>query len=334
MKRIIFLFAVGVLFSQHSFAKKVKFSVDMTDQTIAPLGVHVAGNFQEAAGYPGGDYTSNSIEMLKEGNTNIYSVVVDLPAPAMYEYTFINGDQWYEVEFVPMESRIGYDDNAFRWIYINNAAPADTATTGAILFSGNAPTDKFLVRLFVDMTNEVVSTNGVHVAGNYQNWNLTETPMYPFVENMYEAIVFMPAGANEYKFFNGSTTASAETIPASCASNTNRTINVSSDIVTDAVCFSSCNSCSSSAVPTTYQLNAAALYPSISSTYSLLKQSENLSNYTVIISDFSGRIVRIYKGQTNNTLIIKKANLSSGIYSVRTIASDNSTLSINKLIFK
>jgi hypothetical protein len=332
MKKIVFLIVLGVSIAQISSAKKVKFVVDMTGQVIAPLGIHVTGNFQEAAGYEGGDFTSNSTEMLKEGDTNIYSVVVDVPAPAMYEYTFINGDQWYEAEFVPMESRIGYDDNAYRWIYIDNTAPSEIATTDAILFSGNAPKDKFLVRLLLDMTNETVSSNGVYIAGNYQNWNLAETPMYNFVDNSYEAIVFMPAGNNEYKFFNGNELTNAETVPSTCATNGNRSINVLADTVLAKVAFSACDP-GNTALKYTHLNSGVTLYPTVCEAFSTLSFPESDVNYTVTISDFSGRIIKKLDNISDNSLIISKDNLSAGIYFVRTSAGFK-LVSVNKLIIK
>ena len=41
-----------VLFVTSVSAKKVKFAVDMTGIVTSTLGIHVVGDFQEAAGYP------------------------------------------------------------------------------------------------------------------------------------------------------------------------------------------------------------------------------------------------------------------------------------------
>ena len=98
-----------ILASFNSFAKKVKFAVDMDTNTVSPNGIHVTGDFQALAGFPGGDWTSNETVCTQEGTSTIYSVIVDIPAFAKYEYKFVNGDQFYEVEFVPVESRVGYD---------------------------------------------------------------------------------------------------------------------------------------------------------------------------------------------------------------------------------
>jgi alpha-amylase len=107
------LFAVIFMISTAVSAKKVRFAVDMTGQTVSTTGVHVAGDFQEEAGFSGGDWQPNTTTMINEPGLEIYSVVVDIPAFTKYEYKFLNGDQWYDVEFVPVESRVGYN---FEWI--------------------------------------------------------------------------------------------------------------------------------------------------------------------------------------------------------------------------
>src|SRR5687768_5761872 len=109
MKKIIqfsllFLFAANFV-----FAKKVKFSVDMDTITVNATGMHVMGDFQAVAGYPGGDWLPNTTPLTQEATSTIYSVIVDIPAFVKYEYKFVNGDQSYEAEFVPVPSRVLYN---------------------------------------------------------------------------------------------------------------------------------------------------------------------------------------------------------------------------------
>ena len=81
MKRI-FLVVFILLLSTNIYAKKVKFAVDMTGQTINATGVHVSGDFQTLAGFSGGDWQPNTTSLTKESGTDIYSIVVDIPAMA------------------------------------------------------------------------------------------------------------------------------------------------------------------------------------------------------------------------------------------------------------
>src|SRR3989344_125947 len=136
MKKIILVSVAILLASNITFAKKIKFSVDMTGIAISPFGMHISGDFQTLAGFSGGDWMSNNTPLTQEiSDTNIYSIVVDIPAFAKYEYKFVNGDQFYEAEFVPEESRVGYNFNDSRWIYLDSLAD-DTTFVGAILFGG------------------------------------------------------------------------------------------------------------------------------------------------------------------------------------------------------
>ena len=202
MKKILFLLSFAFLFTNVN-AKKVKFSVNMTGQTISVYGVHVSGDFQTLAGFAGGDWASNTTLMTQETtDTNIYSIIVDIPAFKKYEYKFLNGDQWYEVEFVPVESRVGYNFNDSRWIFIDSLAN-DTTNIGAIMFSGNAPSGYTLLRFVVDMQSQTsINTNGIHVAGNFQGWNpiLTRLCNLDTTSKYYEVISYVHTGNYEYKF--------------------------------------------------------------------------------------------------------------------------------------
>src|SRR6185436_15682419 len=153
MKKILFIF-LFLLVAGISVAKKVKFAVDMTGQVLNVTGVHIGGDFQTLAGFAGGDWMPGTTPMTQEtGDTNIYSIVVDIPAFTKYEYKVINGDQWYEAEFVPLESRVGYNFNDNRWLWVDSLSN-DTTFVGALLFSGNAPAGLKLLRVVVDMQNE------------------------------------------------------------------------------------------------------------------------------------------------------------------------------------
>jgi alpha-amylase len=332
MKRIYSLILVLSILSMNvAIARKVKFAVDMSDETISSSGVFISGDFQKAAGL-GEDFAAFT-PLTREGTTNIYSIVVDVPAPAKYEYTFLNGSQWYFVEAIPSESGVSYDFDNYRWMYVDSAG-SDTLSLGAVKFSGNAPANKYLVRVLVDMQNQTVSANGVHVAGSFNNWNTTDIRLYNFVDKIYEGIAYMPAGENQFKFYNGNALLSTETVPVACASNSSRTITVSADVVKDVVCYAACSKCGSSAVPTVRSTTSVRLYPSMATTYAVLKMSQSLINYTVSVSDFSGRQISTYTGINGDTFTIPRENLPSGVYFVRTATSDNSLVSVNKLIFK
>jgi hypothetical protein len=326
MRSLLILF---LFISTITFAKMVMFEVDMTGQVVNITGVHVTGDFQNVAGFPFGDWQSNTTLMtLEDSSTNIYSVVVDIPAFAKYEYKFVNGDQFYEAEFVPIESRVGYDFDDNRWIYVDSLSN-DTTTTGAILFAGNAPAGLSLVRLLVDLqTQSSVSSSGVHVAGDFQNWNTQKNILYSFVPSMYELIVYVQNGTYEYKFFNGNSTGDAELVPSGCNINGNRSLIITKDTVLSDVCFSSCSPCNITSVHKERE-SFFNVYPN-PSRGDLYITSENISSFNVFT--VSGELI-LSKDVTSSLVSIDRSLLSSGAYYIKAMSNDGA-YSIRKVLIQ
>lgn len=329
----LFIIILLIFVSTNVFAKKVKFAVDMTDQTINATGVHVAGDFQTAAGFSGGDWQSNTTLLTKEGLTDIYSIVVDIPAMAKYEYKFLNGDQWYDVEFVPVESRVGYDFNDNRWLWLDSLSN-DTNYIGAVLFGQNAPSGLFLVRFLVNMREESsISTNGVHLTGSFQEWSQIKTMLYSFVNNKYEIIMYMPSGKYEYKYINGKVLSSSEIVPSDCEINGNRGLQVVKDTVMETVCFNKCTDCDVSGIPEGEINEKYILYPNPLENYSIMQLNCH-QVYNIKLIDVSGNIVGIYNNYQGNEIRIDKENLNNGIYFVIIQNQYEKALANIKLIIK
>jgi len=314
MKKVLASLALVTL-TFTGFAKKVKFAVDMDTITPMVTGIHIGGDFQTLAGYAGGDWMSGTTLMTQEGSTSIYSVVVDIPAFAKYEFKFINGDQWYEAEFVPIESRVGYNFNDNRWIYVDSLAN-DTTFVGAILFSGNAPKNLTLMRFLVDMTNEqwVLDPAGVHVAGSFQGWDPAKTRLYSFGSNVYEIIAYGTLATYQYKFYNGNTVGVTETVPGSCAVGGDRELALAKDSVLAAVCFSGCSICIPNGIAQKEKAIHFDLYPNPSSEFTdLLISDEQNDAFDVTISDLTGKTLSSFAGVQNH-LRIESKELTAGMY--------------------
>ena len=332
-KKLIII--ILMLASFTGLAKTVKFAVDMTGQPVSPNGVHVAGDFQEAAGYEGGNWQSNTTVMNNEAGTDIYSVFVDIPAFSKYEYTFINGDQWYEVEFVPIESRVGYDFNTNRWVYIDSLYN-DTTSIPPVLFSGNAPVYQYLFRLKVNLQLEdEIDPAGVHVAGDFQNWDPASTIMYSFVEEIYESIIYLDMTTEpaeyQYRFINGNTMEDYETVPGECAESGNRFVEVFRDTVMEVVCFSGCSDCGTQGMDENTDLSSALIFPNPCIDFSTLKFNDAKDSHRVIIVDLLGNTRRVYNNCTTETLLIRREDLNEGIYIVK-IESGNYWLKTLRLV--
>lgn len=310
----IFIISLVLLSCTTLFAKKVKFAVDMTGQVIDSAGVHISGDFQDEAGYIG-DWEAGETHMIQDPlDTNIYSVIVDIPAFRKYEYKFVNGDQFYQVEFVPIESRVGYFFNDNRWLWVDSLAN-DTTFVGAIIFQGNAPAGLTLLRTVVDMQNETaIDSKGVHVAGDFQGWDPEKTMLYSFGNDIYEIISYMTTGDYEFKYYNGNTLTSEETVPGPCGQNSHRAIALTKDTILTTVCFSGCTACVTTGIGSTSFVERAYLSPNPSRDYTLLTFQDKQATHTITIVDAMGKTVRTYQDYEGNALQIEKETLPSGVY--------------------
>jgi hypothetical protein len=209
---------------------QVTFQVDMAEQTVSPSGVHIVGAFQ--------GWNTGTSEMILSHDA-VYTYTVTLLSGFYYEYKFINGTTWEEAETVPA----GCAQNTNRYI----TAPVDTTTLSPVCF-GNCticipPTVE--VTFQVDMTNEVVSPEGIHIVGDFQGWDPTATEMVLVGNNIYSYTATLGVGSyHEYKFVNGISFDVAEMVPGECNFNGNRYLTVPEASTTlDVVCFGGCSTC-------------------------------------------------------------------------------------------
>jgi len=311
-----FLIACIVFITSSAFAKKVKFSLDLSGWTPNTTGVHVAGDFQAVAGFPGGDWQPGTTTLVNEEGTEIWSIVLDIPALAKYEYKFLNGDQWYDVEFVPPAARVGYNFNDNRWIYVDSLAN-DTTMIGPIPFSGTAPAGTFLVRFKVGMQLQPnPDPEGVHVAGSFQGWNPSTTRMYSFDGSIYEYIAYVPQNNPDYefKFVNGNIPSKYEIVPAQCATNGNRSITVTEDLVLDEVCFSACVPCSLVGFEEKVISDKIRIFPNPTSGQAFIDFNDGNEVHEIVMTDATNRVIKTFDQITGNEFVIRDLNFTPGTY--------------------
>jgi hypothetical protein len=120
----------------------------------------------------------------------------------------------------------------------------DTTFIGALKFGENAPAGLQLMRFLVDTQQETVSSQGVHVAGDFNAWNPTANILYSFVDGIYEVIAYAPAGSYSYQFINGNQTIDAELVPDSCAdAEGKRPLTLETHTILPTVCYAACETC-------------------------------------------------------------------------------------------
>ena len=239
MKKITFLMA-ALLSTAYLMAVNVTFRVDMSQQTVSPNGVHIAGSFN---GW------SPSATLMTNSGANIYTVVVNLTAATVYEYKFINGNAWGTDETVPAACGVPNGSGGYNR---QVTGPATATILDAVCFSqcGACGTPVTLT-LQVDMSQQTVSPQGIHVAGNFNGWSTIATTMNVSTGSIYTATVTVSTGSvQEYKFINGNSWAGEEIVPAACGVDNgsggyNRQVTLgATNMTVPVVCFSQCGPCS------------------------------------------------------------------------------------------
>lgn len=316
MKHLLTVFLIILItFSQ---AKKVKFSVDMRGMEVNTNGIHVSGDFQEAAGYSS-NWNSEETQMYKENNSDIYSIVVDIPAFRKYEFKFVNGNQFYEAEIVPEQSRVAYDFIDNRWFYLDSLN-IDTTILPAFLFGANAPYSKLLLRFKVDMKNQsTIDKNGVHVAGNFNNWQYNNAYMYSFDGNIYEYITYVDTSSDiDYRFINGNLQSKIEIIDGNCKNQSgNRSIIISFDTIVNIVCYEKCTACQSANIDKKLNTSKIYVYPNPAYEYIKINFDKFVLNVNISIFDITGRKTIEIKDFDGSNAYIDCKNLKQGLYNVK-----------------
>jgi len=215
----------------------VTFRVDMSDEIVSADGVHLAGTFQ--------GWNASSTPMAEMGD-NIYEITVVLSSGDYHEFKYINGISFDFVELVPEACGVPDGQGGFNRYF---TVPENDTTFSLVCFGSCEPClppqPVHTVIFRVDMTNEIVSPNGIHLAGSFQGWNPETFEMTNIGNNIYEyPVILEEMDYHEYKFINGNTFEGAEMVPGACAQNGNRFLEVpSQDTTLTAVCFGSCEPC-------------------------------------------------------------------------------------------
>lgn len=211
------------------------FSVDLSNEVVDANGVHIVGDFQgwNPAGTP----------MADQGN-GIWSYTANFAAGQVVTYKYINGNAWGQDETVP--SACGADNGFGGFDRQITAAAAATSVplhcyAGCVICNPAPVTITFQV----DLSEQVVSPIGVHIAGNFQGWFPGGTPMADQGNGLWTVSAdLIPGEAIEFKFINGVDWLEAENVPNECNQFGNRFLVVPSESsVLPVVCFGSCQAC-------------------------------------------------------------------------------------------
>jgi hypothetical protein len=212
------------------------FTVNMTGQTIAEDGVFLQMN------------GSVHIPMNSIGN-NLYTVSIPLNNNQEYYYRYVNGK--FGEENVPLACRDPNQTNPSNFRYFLKNTENTTLPTYCFSSCNSTCSPMIDVTFRVDTTGQVVGSLGVNLAGSFNGFSTSATPMTNIGNNVYQATVNLIVGSTvQYKFVNGT---NFETVPNQCSTNDgsgnfNRTLLVPNTNTTlGTVCFNFCTStCSTS----------------------------------------------------------------------------------------
>ncbi len=222
----------------------VTFRVNMSGQTIAAGGIKLAGSFN--------GFSTSANAMTPVGN-NVYETTVSIPASSTIQYKFVNG-----TSFELIAEECGINDgggNINRLLQVGTTALTLNTVCFSSCTNSCATTPPVNVTFRVNMTGQTVSPTGVYLAGSFNNFSTTATPMTLVGSNVYQAVVpLVPGTTNQYKFVNGS---DFELIGSTCGiddggGNINRFLTIPPlPITLNTVCFNRCNNSCATTVATT-----------------------------------------------------------------------------------
>ncbi len=226
--------------------------VNMMNETVSPNGVHVAGNFQ--------NWNPATSEMTDDDSDGVYEITFETDEWANLSFKFINGDTWTDAEIVP--STCGLPDGNGGYNRILETGGVDV-NFGPVCFNECANCEgavQFVDVMFsVNMTNEVVDANGVHIAGSFQGWNASASEMTDIdADGIYEFTAQVESNTIiQFRFLNGNDWPFSETVPVTCGvddgfGGLNRSLSINNtDVVFGPVCFGACVNCDVIVEPTT-----------------------------------------------------------------------------------
>lgn len=146
------------------------------------------------------------------------------------------------------------DGTTVQYYVLTSSASSAQITTNYDMFTlnsggGDSYTSTALppvnVSFRVDMANEVISGNGVHIAGSFNSFNTASTALTLISGTTYGVTIPLAQNSTiQYKFLNGNAWGTEEVVPGACEVGGNREFTVGNSNTTIPVhCFASCVAC-------------------------------------------------------------------------------------------
>jgi len=183
------------------------------------------------------------------------------------------------------------------------------------------------VNMAWEKANNAISANGVHVAGDFQGWNPSGTPMTDANnDGIYEVTINVPANSSiQYKFINGNAWGADESVPSACVvtGTWNRGATFAyGDSTLNPVCFGKCTDCMASIDEA---LQNVSLFPNPNRGQFQLARMDASTNVEVSILDLQGKVLTVAKwNEGEESLSVDLGNFANGVYMVRLTSEEGS----------
>ncbi len=311
----------------------VTVTVDMSnEESISEEGVHIAGSFQ--------DWDPSTTAMTDNGD-GTWSYIINGETGQEIQYKFINGIEWADEESVPEDCGIDNGVGGFNRVY---TIGEESTTLETICFSECTDCATALITdviFTVDMTNEAVESDGMFIAGEFQDpqWSPNATPMTDNGDNTYSvSLTVMKGQTYEYKFVNGGTWGGAEHLEGTeCGVGDNRVITIGDETMLGAVCFSSCDTCEVIDTDLSLiELSNLNIAPNPTNDFTVLTLDfEQLNSLQVQIYNSVGQLVVDQNNQAavNGQLSLNVTDLPSDLYFVQ-VSNGKETASSRLVVIK
>jgi hypothetical protein len=305
----------------------VTLQVDMSNETVGGV-VSVAGDLQGAiVGSTSGNWTPGATLLTDANSDGIYEITFMIPE-GTYQYKYLNGNAWGTDEAVPGACAV------------NNNRELTVMGPGPIVIPVHCfgtcaacvpPLPPINVTFRVDMSNEIVSSNGLFVAGSFQNpaWDKDTLLMTDANgDRVYEFTQSIEPAEYQFKFYNGNAGdpdgENANFEMGGCGASNgiggyNRVLNIQgrlSDTILPVYFFNSCSlSIVASAAPKTSTFTSVTVSPNpFGQTATVDIQRNDRSAYSMRIVSLTGQVVTEVNGLRSDRIEISREGLRSGLY--------------------
>ena len=299
--------------------KNVTFNVDMNQVTQSFTTPEVNGLWNNWCG--------NCNPLTDANGDGIWTTTLPLPVGSTQEYKF-SADAW-TIQEQNNPAAPCTNGNA---TYTNRVlvVPATDTVLNVVCWSQCTACDvdvTLKVNMAWEVANNAISANGVHVAGDFQGWSPSTTPMTDANnDGIYEVTVTVPANSSiQYKFINGNAWGQDEPVPSACAvtGTTNRGATFAyGDSTMSPVCFGKCTDC---AAGLGESLQNVSLFPNPTRGQFNLVRMDAATEVEVSVLDLQGKVLTVAKWSEGvDALSIDLSSFANGVYMVRMTSEEGS----------